>query len=65
MAEDALIFDVDILDHKIQKLEAENQGLILENQVWKLLAHGVSQDEISRKTGLTPDEVQRIIQTET
>lgn len=78
MAEEALIFDVDILDNKIHKLEKElenletvnqslqsdNQSLIMEKQVWKLLARGVTKEEISRQTGLPLEKIQQILSAE-
>lgn len=70
MAEEALIFEVDILDYKIRKLEEKNQSLetanqslALENQIWKLYAHGVSVDEIAEKTGQSSDEIKVILET--
>lgn len=77
MAEEALIFEVDILDYKIRKLEEanlllenknqslenKNQSLALEKQVWKLYARGASAEEIARLTGQSADDIQAILQT--
>lgn len=91
MAEKALIFEVDILDDKIQRLEEANQSLenanqalgnknqtlettvqslegtihslALENQVWKLRANGISEEEIARQTGQPLDTIKKILQS--
>lgn len=52
------------LESEKQSLESENQSLTRANTVWRLLARGLSEGEIARKTGLSADEIRNIIESE-
>lgn len=78
MAEEALIFDIDILDYKIRKLEesfealenkkqsleSKNQSLESENEIWKLYARGFSPEMITEKTGFSLEFIHNILDSE-
>lgn len=65
MAEEALIFDVDILEYEIKKLEKNNQKLETEKQklhtdqqqLIQLLSKTYSPEEISSRTGIALERI--------